>query len=78
MPLLSQSALLSVCRGTRRLSYILFRFSFIFTPFIEPSKGFSRLCSVKALFSASHYVCASFFFLPPIRRPSTPIVHWLL
>jgi hypothetical protein len=42
---------------------ILFRFSLIFTPFIEPSRGLSCLCSVKAPFSASHHVCASFLLL---------------
>jgi hypothetical protein len=57
------------CRGTRRIPCILFHFSLIFTPFIEPSRGPSCLCSVKALFLASHHVCASFLLLNAHQTP---------
>jgi hypothetical protein len=35
--------LVGMCRGTRRIPCILFRFSSVFTYFIEPSGGFSCL-----------------------------------
>jgi mannosyl-glycoprotein endo-beta-N-acetylglucosaminidase len=57
------------CRGTRRIPCILFRFSSIFIHFIEPSRGLPCLCSVKAPFSASHHVCASFLLLNAHQTP---------
>jgi hypothetical protein len=56
-----------ICRGTWHIPCILFRSSYIFTCFIEPSRGLSCLCSVKAPFSASHHMCTSFLLL---KRPS--------
>jgi hypothetical protein len=48
------------CRGTQCLPCILFHFLLIFTCFIEPFRGCSCFCSVKAPFSAPHHMCASF------------------
>jgi hypothetical protein len=48
---------------------ILFRLSSIFIHFIEPSRGLSCLCSVKAPFSASHHVCTSFLLFDAYQTP---------
>jgi hypothetical protein len=54
------SNLISMCRGTRRIPCILFRFSYIFIHFIEPSRGlFLPLLSQSALLSVSP--CVRFF-----------------
>jgi hypothetical protein len=55
--------------GIRRILCILFRFSSVFTSFIKPSRVLSYLCSVKALFSVSHHMCASFLPLDIHQMP---------
>jgi hypothetical protein len=63
------SLISGLCHGTRCLPCILFCFSLIFTYFIEPFRGCSCLCSVKAPFSASHHVCTSFLLLNVHQMP---------
>jgi hypothetical protein len=57
---------------------ILFRFSSLFTYFIEPSKGLSCLCSVKVPYQHLTMCALFLFFLMPIRCPGIPVVYRLL